>query len=110
MKTAKLVLKDDGPSLEELSVPGMLEDSTLQLRQDMERFTTPIPFKIRDDILSHKMPNFTAHSTKTDRWVTISNVQRPLTADITEVSVNEEVQECFHIIQGKKEFVLVTWG
>ncbi|KAK7695941.1 hypothetical protein QCA50_000580 [Cerrena zonata] len=98
VKSATLVSKNE-PSSGEPPVPDMLEDSTLQLQQDVERFTTPTPIKIRDVILSHKIPYLTACSAKAGRWVTVSNVQRSLTAETVEISVSDEVQQCFQIIQ-----------
>lgn len=79
----------------------MLENFAEELERTVEDFADTATFTPpRDSIISHRVPNIKTHAVKTGRWVTVSNVQRSLTTSNVEVSVSEEVQECFQIVRG----------
>ena len=74
----------------------------MELQEAIEEFKDAAPLKLRETITSHQVPSFKTQFTKTGRWVTVSNVQRSLVANSAAIPINEEVQECFHIVQGKQ--------
>ena len=74
----------------------------MELQEAIEEFKDAAPLKLRETITSHQVPSFKTQVTKTGRWVTVSNVQRYLVANSAAIPINEEVQECFHIVQGKQ--------
>lgn len=94
--------------MEKLTIPPMLENFAEELKRTVEYFADTATFTPRDSITSHRVPNIKTHAVKTGRWVTVSNVQRSLTTSNVEVSVSEEVQECFQIVQGWSKLSVIA--
>jgi diphthine-ammonia ligase len=101
IKNASLDSKDVH-YLEDVQVPSLLDNDLLSVRDAVLRsqestssivvLADPVPNSVFD------IPN--SSSRRLDSWVAVANVHRELKESLSEVTIEDEVKECFQKLQG----------
>ena len=95
----------------ELAVPALLDQPYLQVAEYL-RTMSPINDKATDQFTCPNKPTCVQLPSPTFRslgsWVSIGNVHRDLVE--TDVPLEDEVRECFHILQSKRYIGIALVG
>ncbi|KAG5648944.1 hypothetical protein DXG03_000293 [Asterophora parasitica] len=105
IKSAVLEVKDSQETLE-LEVPSVLENDFISIRdavasaqEGSTQFTdTTKPTQ------ANQLSSRVATSRKLDSWISVSNIERSLDSPLADLSIEEEVTECFNILEGQSVY------
>ncbi|GLB33938.1 putative diphthamide synthase [Lyophyllum shimeji] len=103
IKNAILEAKPSSEISFDLRIPPLLDDHSMPLRDAVAASqagstSSQIPRIVGPDhteVLSTKV----ADNKKLDSWISVSNVERSVQTPIEEISIEDEVTECFHLLQ-----------
>jgi hypothetical protein len=87
---------------EDVQVPLLLDDGLLSVRDAVLRSQESTTSTV---VLADPVPNFefgmpNSRSQRLDSWVAVANVHRELKESVSNVTIEDEVKECFQKLQG----------
>ncbi|KAF5387982.1 hypothetical protein D9615_000523 [Tricholomella constricta] len=89
----------------ELPIPPLLEDDFITLRDNLAT-SQKAPLQApqcdtAEPTHVDELPAKVAASRKLNSWISISNIERPLDSSLAEISIEEEVTECFGLLEAR---------
>lgn len=94
----------------DVTVPPVLEKPFSVVRYVVENHTPPLhdtTFNAPEPLRTLPCPR--AASRKIGRWVAVTNVERHLGEQVRDISIEDEVRECFETLQGTHSLGMLLW-
>lgn len=93
-----------------LQIPPLLEDEFIDIRDFMEGFgivahsSESWPQGAIETLPLEALIDKGTQSKKVGAWISVANIERTIGSPLAEISLEDEVKECFHILQGPLRF------